>query len=63
MKQGQETRSLFYVGQGITGHYIVNEEGQKANKSFTLAPCITGSMRALVMQCPSVINLVTLAYS
>lgn len=60
VKQGRESHSLFYVSNGITRHYIANKEGQEANKSFTRAPCIVGSTRALVTQRPSGINLATL---
>jgi CRP-like cAMP-binding protein len=58
--QGQTSQSIFYVSKGITKHYIVNKDGQEANKSFTCAPCIVGSTRALVTQLPSGINLSTL---
>jgi len=60
VKQGEVSGFLFFLNDGITRHYVVNQAGQEANKTFTPAPCIVGSTRALVTQLPSGINLTTL---
>lgn len=60
IRQGEGSEHLYFVSSGIVRYYILDQDGKERNKTFTTAPRIVGSAKALLTREPCGQSLVSL---